>query len=186
MTETPEQTRGADIGPSASSRSKRQRYTLIEQALIGVCLTMFLAMIVATLGQVLFRYVLEVSVSWTEEAARALFVLSMVMSMAFAYREKEHIVVDFLFARLPPGAQCWLGLVFNFLILAFLAFWARGALRLAELNWGSSLITVPWFRVAYFYVWELAAIALMFLYVLDETRARLRDAGNKTDGNAVG
>lgn len=176
MTGVPEQAPGADFGPSAPPPKGGPRYTLVERVLINICLAMFWAMILATLGQILFRYVLEVSVSWTEEAARALFVLSMVMSMAFAYREKEHVVVDFLFAKLPSGVQRWLGLAFNLFILAFLTFWARGALRLAELNWESSLITVPWFRVSYFYIWELAAITLLFLYVLADTRARLRRA----------
>ena len=172
---------GTDFGPSAPGGRRGPPYSRAERALIGLCLAMFVAMILATLAQILFRYVLELPLAWTEEAARALFVLSMVMSIAFAYRKREHIIVDFLFDRLPPAWQRWLGLVFNLFILAFLAFWARGAWRLAELNWGSNLIAIPFFRVGYFYVWELAAIALLFLYVVLDTLARL-----KGESGAVG
>lgn len=163
------------------------RYTVAERVLIALCLAMFCAMILATLAQILFRYVLELPLPWTEEAARALFVLAMVMTIAFAYREREHIVVDFLFVKLPRSAQRWLGIVFNLLILAFLVSWARGAWRLADVNWGSNLITIPFFRVAYFYIWELAAIALLFLYVLLDTLARIRggpDGAIGRDGDA--
>ncbi len=145
---------------------------------------MFVAMILATLGQIIFRYVLEVSVTWTEEVARSLFVLSMLMAIVFAYREREHIIVDFLYANMPPAVQRWLGIVFNLCILAFIAFAARGAWRLAELNWTSTLITVPAFSVAYFYIWQLFALALLFLYVVLDTLARVR--GNDEAATALG
>lgn len=148
-------------------------------------MALFVAMILATLAQVVFRYVLEIPVPWTEEAARALFVLSMVMSMAFAYREREHIVVDFLFVKLSPVSQRRLGLVFNLAILAFLAAWARGAWRLAEINWNSTLVTIPFFRVAYFYIWEVAAILLFLLYVVLDTIARVRGEGAGALGRDV-
>lgn len=166
----------SDFGsvPSEPGTPSAVRYNLFERALFGAAFLMFVAMILATLGQIVFRYVLEVSVTWTEEVARSLFVLSMLMAIVFAYREREHIIVDFLYANMPPVMQRWLGIVFNLCILAFIAFAARGAWRLAELNWTSTLITVPAFSVAYFYIWQLAALALLFLYVILDTRDRLR------------
>lgn len=188
MTAGPEQPKAARPGgtapppapggdPPASEGAPAGLYSLPERVLFAVTLAMFTAMIAATLAQILFRYFLQIPVTWTEEAARALFVMAMLMGMAFAYRERQHVIVDFLFVKLPPPLQRWLGVLFNLLILLFLAFWARGAVRLAEINWGSSLITVPFFRVAYFYIWELLAIALFFLYVLLDTAARVAGRG---------
>lgn len=142
------------------------RLTLAERAIEVVTLVMFVAVLLATLAQVFFRYVAEIPVPWTEELARTLFVLAMLTGIALAYREREHVVVDFLFLRLPPPARRIVKLVFDAAILILLVIWARGALALAELNWGSTLITLEFFRVAYFYLWELFAIALMVLYVL--------------------
>lgn len=173
-----------DSGGPAADDTPAGLYTLPERLLFAVTLAMFTAMIGATLAQILFRYFLQIPVTWTEEAARALFVMAMLMGMAFAYRERQHVIVDFLFVKLPAPLQRWLGVVFNLLILVFLGFWARGALRLAEINWGSSLITVPFFRVAYFYIWELLAIALFFLYVLLDTAARV--AGRAPYAEAAG
>ncbi|MCB1384756.1 MAG: TRAP transporter small permease [Nitratireductor sp.] len=163
---------GVDFDPPAGG-VPQVSYSPPERMLIWLCLAAFCAMILAALGQVVFRYVLEIPVAWTEEAARVLFVLCMVMSIAFAYREHEHVVVDFLFAGFPAGIQRGLALVFNLCIVAFLGFWARGAWRLAELNWNSTLTTIPFFRVSYFYIWELAAIGLLFLYVLLDTRDQI-------------
>ena len=165
---------GSDFEPPSAAAARTPAYTLAERLLIRLCLLLFSAMIVATLAQILFRYVLQLPLPWTEEAARALFVLSMVMSMAFAYREREHIVVDFLFDQMPAPVRRWLGFVFDVAIIGFLVFWARGAWRLAELTWNSRLITISFFRVGYFYAWEVAAIALLLLYVLLDMARRAR------------
>lgn len=173
-----------DGSDARSSGGRRQPpYSLFEKAVFGLALGMFVAMILATLAQIVFRYVLEVPVAWTEEAARSLFVLAMLMGIAFAYREGEHVVVDFAFARLPPAVRRRLAILFNLLILGFIAFSARGAWRLAELNWTSTLITIPFFRVAYFYVWQLAALALLFVYVVLDTLAQVRARGPAVGGN---
>lgn len=145
-------------------------YTLPERLLIGAAFVMFAAMIAATLGQVLFRYFLQISVPWTEEAARALFVMANLTGIAIAYREREHIIVDFLFTRLPPKLQRGLSVLFSLMTLGFLAFWARGSWAMVGRNWNVELITAAWFRVAYFYVWELGMIALMAVYILLDIR----------------
>jgi len=135
---------------------------------------MFILMGLSTLAQILFRYFIQSPLPWTEEAARSLFVLSMLMAIAFAYREREHIVVDFLFNKMPARARRIAGIVFNIAILMFLGFWARGAVQLADLNWNSTLITLPFFRVSYFYIWEIAAIVLTAIYVVLNTAALTR------------
>jgi len=150
------------------------RYTLLERVLHLVTLVMFIGVLVAALGQVLVRYVLQIPVPWTEELARALFVLSMLTAIAFAYREREHVVVDFLFVRLPGPLKIAATLLFDAAILLFLAIWARGAVALMDLNWGSTLITLEFFRVGYFYLWELVAIGLMAIYVLLDIARTLR------------
>lgn len=152
----------------------RPGYTRFERVLFAATLAMFIAMILATLTQILFRYFLKITLPWTEEAARSLFVLSMLTGMAFAYREREHVVVDFLFRKLPATIRGFLSVVFSLTILVLLAAWLRGAWQLAVLNWNATLITVPFFRVGYFYLWEMGAIILLATYVLLDLRTALR------------
>lgn len=166
----------------AQTAPERVRYTLIERILFGSALTMFILMGLSTLAQILFRYFIQTPLPWTEEAARTLFVLSMLMAIAFAYREREHIIVDFLFNKLPAQIRRAAGIGFNIAILAFLGFWARGAIVLAELNWNSTLVTLPFFRVSYFYIWEIGAIALTAIYVLLNTAALVRGDAAATAG----
>lgn len=134
----------------------------------------FVGMLLASLGQVLFRYVLEIPVPWTEELARVLFVVAMLLGMAIAIREREHIVVDFLLLKLSPRGRARLACLFDALILAFLLAWARGSAGLIDLNWNSHLVALSWIRVAYLYIAELLAVALMTVFVLADLLAEAR------------
>lgn len=150
---------------AAGSLRLRQAWRLVEKGLEAVTLTLFVVMLLAALGQVAFRYLLEIPVPWTEELARTLFVAAMFTGMAFAARDREHIVVDFLLVKYAPALRRVIECLFDLAILAFLVLWARGAIALAELNWTATLITIPWFSVGWLYLWELLGIALMALYI---------------------
>jgi len=139
---------------------------ILEKILEAVTMVGFIGMLLATGGQVMFRYVLQVPVPWTEELARMLFIVTMFLGIAIAIREQEHIVVDFLFKKLPTGTQA-LGLIlFNGSVFVFLCFLARGTVIMMRVTWGSYMIAIDWVRTGYLYFAELIAILFMMLYVL--------------------
>jgi TRAP-type C4-dicarboxylate transport system permease small subunit len=151
---------------------------LVAKAIELVGLVMFVAVLLVTLLQVLARY-LEISLPWTEELARILFLAAMTLGIAVAIQRREHIVVDFLLGRWPARTQAAALIAFDCAILLLLAIWLDGARRLIALNLGSSFITVPWIPVSALYAVEACAIALMMLFVsadlIVQTR-RYRDA----------
>lgn len=136
-----------------------------ERTVETIGLICFAAMLLATIGQVLFRYVLEWPVLWTEEAARVLFLLAMMCGFVIAQRRGEHIVVDFLRARLPPRPAAAVGALFDLVVLAFLLLLLRGAVRMVELTWGSAFITIPWFTSAHLHLAQVACLAALALLV---------------------
>lgn len=130
----------------------------------GVALAAFIAMMVCTLLQVFARY-LHFALDWTEELARILFLGAVMIGMAVAIRHREHIVVDFVFARLSARAQAAASVVFDIAILVLLVVWLRGALWLLQLNLGTTFVTLPWLPVSWLYAVEAFGIALMILFV---------------------
>lgn len=136
-----------------------------ERTVEAIGLVCFAAMLLATVAQVLFRYVLEWPVLWTEEAARVLFLLAMMCGFVIAQRRGEHIVVDFLRARLPPRPAAAVGALFDLVVLAFLLLLLRGAVRMVELTWGSAFITIPWFTSAHLHLAQIACLAGLALLV---------------------
>ena len=146
----------------------------LDLALLWLAMAAFIVMMLAVLGQILFRYVLEISVPWTEELARLLFVQSMLIGMALAIRRHEHIVVDFLFVRLPPRLRDLVGLLFGVAILLLLLLLTTGAASMIGRNWDARLVSLRFVRVGYLYVGLVGCFALMAFYTASNLTTRLR------------
>ena len=162
---------------------RKINYTLPERAVLGAAVVMFIIMIVLTISQVIFRYVLQIPVPWTEEAARVLFILAVLSGFAFAYREDEHIFVDFLFDQYPEKLKRIVSILFKLSILGFLAFWLRGTWQLISVNWNNELITIPWFRVAYLYIWEFIMLLLLGVYIVIDLKKLILNKYALSQGN---
>jgi TRAP-type transport system small permease protein len=164
------------MAPEMAVSSYRDRLTgWIVRVLetVGVC--GFVLMMLATLLQVAARH-LHVSIDWTEELARILFLASIMIGIAIAIPRRQHIVVDFIYAAASPRTQTALSLAFDLAMLVLLIVWLRGAWRLMELNAGTTFVTVPWLPVSFLYGVEVFGVALMILFVLADMGARARRA----------
>lgn len=133
----------------------------------------FVAMMLATLLQVLARY-LEISIDWTEELARILFLTSIMIGVAIAIRRGQHIAVDFIYAAASPRTQAALSVGFDLATLLLLAIWLRGAWRLLGLNQGTTFVSVPWLPVSFLYGVEAFGVALMIVFVLADLVGRVQ------------
>lgn len=153
--------------------------TILDRTLVAVAVAAFIGMMLATGAQVIFRYVLEISVGWTEELARVLFTTAIFLGIAIATRERQHIVVDFLFKRLGPRSRRAVGFIFDFIILAILMSMLRGAITMVDLTWESYMIAMPWMRTGYLFLVECVAIGLVMFYVAIDLAGRL-------SGGAIG
>ena len=147
------------------SRLKQHFFSIIEKFLEVVTMVGFIGMLLATGGQVLFRYALQISVPWTEELARILFIQTMFFGIAIAIRENEHIIVDFLFKKMNSQLQAVGQFVYNTTIFIFLCFLARGTLAMTKMTWGSYMIALDWVRTGYLYMGEFIAIIFMMIYI---------------------
>lgn len=138
---------------------------LLDRIVETVATAAFIVMFAAALLQVLVRYVLHVPVPWTEELARVLFTLAMLLGIALAIRKGEHIRVEALAERLPRRGRLLLELAFQLLILLLLLMLARGTLRMLGVTWNTHLIALGWLRNGHLYLAQLVAIGLMILYL---------------------
>lgn len=164
-----------------NSRSHRALLRNVTHLVTGVALVGFCGMLLSTWAQILFRK-LAISVDWTEELARILFITSVFLGIAIGVAEKRHIVVDFLLNRLPPRLRALVGMLFNAVILVFLIFLLRGAAAMVSVTWESYMIAISWLRTGYLYFIECVAIVLTILYVLygfvESFKAFLSGAGD--------
>ena len=72
--------------------------------------------------QVIFRYVLNNSLTWSEELARYIFIWLIWLGTSISMKSKEHIRMDMLSNALHGKAKVGLDLFSNILMLAFCVF----------------------------------------------------------------
>jgi TRAP-type C4-dicarboxylate transport system, small permease component len=83
--------------------TKRKRPSFeIEEVLLSI---MLLSMLVICSMQVIWRYVIQMSLSWSEELARYIFVWLVWLAAAYATKKMRHLRISFLKEAAPQKYQ---------------------------------------------------------------------------------
>lgn len=144
----------------------RKLFGWLDRVSEGVA-TGFLALVVILcIAQVIFRYVLSISVNWTEELARAMFVWLAFLGSAVTLIRNEHIRIDFLLRRLPGWMHTVGELIIYTLIAWFLYGVFRGSLRMIEVTRHMEMSAVPYMKVAHLYMIFPVSIVLMWIHLI--------------------
>ena len=94
------------------------RVNLATEIVVGLLLG---ATVCVTFLQVVFRYVLDSSLSWSEEFSRYVFIWIIFLGTAAAVRRAEHMAVDALVDRLSPRGRRWADVAIALIGVAFFA-----------------------------------------------------------------
>jgi TRAP-type C4-dicarboxylate transport system permease small subunit len=123
--------------------------------------------------QIVFRYVLNAPLVWTEEAARYLYIWACYLGAAVALRRGNHIVIALVLERLPPRLGRAVALGTQALGLVFFGALAVLGVQLMERTHTIEAITVP---VPWSVIYAAAPVGatLMFLQTLEGIGGTLR------------
>jgi TRAP-type C4-dicarboxylate transport system permease small subunit len=129
-----------------------------EAALAG-----FICMLVLVTLQVFFRYVLEVSVPWTEEAARWFYAYQIFLGCAIAAREgmdvRTTLILDRLPDRLKAAVECLVA-------VGGLVFFGGIAYGGAVMIWAVSAVEAGSFRLSMSYLYVAIPVSFTLLFLL--------------------
>ena len=64
--------------------------------------TCYVVIVVVGFSQVLFRFAFHISLAWSEEVVRYVFIWSVFLTAALAFNLDSHIVIDFMITWYPP------------------------------------------------------------------------------------
>ena len=103
----------------------------------ALCIALLIGALAAMGLGVFFRYVLNDSLSWTEEISRYGLVYITYIGCATAVRRRSHIRIDLIERLLPPAGQRVVAIFVDLMMLAFLAFMAINAFRIMDVLWTS-------------------------------------------------
>ena len=99
------------------------KHTIVLRALLSVTKLSIIAisvvMVIVTLAQVIFRYVIAAPLPWSEELARYCFVWIVFLGGAVGLARGIHLGVDLLVNQTPPAVRRGLDALTSALIAAF-------------------------------------------------------------------
>ncbi|API93091.1 TRAP transporter small permease [Virgibacillus pantothenticus] len=104
-------------------------------------------MVLVIFLQVVMRYVLGSSLSWSEELARYCFIWSVYIGISYGVKRKRHISVDVLLVMLKERGRLILTILTNclFIIFATIIIYYGADITIRLLSWGqdSPALQIP-------------------------------------------
>ena len=147
---------------------------------IGTVLSVISVGIVVILGilQVLFRFVLKISVPWTEEMMRALFIYIVFFGLILVERENGEVRTTMLIEKLPYKAyHVWesvvavLSILFNVLVLV-------GCFQAMKVT-NTTLSALPQISMRMFFYPMVISLPLMVIYQIYHMIGHIRKLSGK-------
>lgn len=134
--------------------------------------------------QVFMRYVMEDSLSWSEELARYLFVFFVYAGISYGVKMKRHVRVEAFTMWLPDKAQAVIRIVADLLFLVFALFLVRygyeTASRIFRLKQISPALELP---MGYVYATLPFCFVLVTIRLVQSLYGQISDlARGKTEG----
>jgi len=97
---------------------------LRRQPLEAAICAILVAIVSVTFAQVVFRYALQVSLTWSEELARFLLMWLAALSSAYAFKIRSHFALRFVVDRFGERTQRHIGTLVMALVSLFLLVFA--------------------------------------------------------------
>jgi TRAP-type C4-dicarboxylate transport system permease small subunit len=73
-----------------------------DKGLAAIVATSYVTIVIVGFSQVLFRFAFHISLAWSEEVVRYVFIWSVFFTAALAFNLDTHIVIDFMTTWYPP------------------------------------------------------------------------------------
>jgi TRAP-type C4-dicarboxylate transport system permease small subunit len=86
---------------------------------MSLCVLLVLIVAIAFM-QVVFRYVIKISLGWSEELARFLFMWLAGLGAAYAFKTRSHFALTFVVDRFPKSTRGLVGHLVSLTMTAFL------------------------------------------------------------------
>lgn len=126
-----------------------------SSAIAGI---LMIYLVASTLVGVFFRFVLGNPIAWIYEASIVSFSWIIFFGVAMAFKNNEHMSLEFVIANLKPLAEYILRQIINVVCLSFMIIGMYHATRIAARTWAQMYNTIPLPSGVFYLSFPLAAI----------------------------
>ncbi|MDO5495602.1 MAG: TRAP transporter small permease, partial [bacterium] len=118
--------------------------TWVTWILAGICLVLFVFLVVVVTWQVFTRQVLNNAAPWTTEAASYTFVVLSLFAAAYVFGERGHIAVEMMVEKFAPAAQKITVVIVELLVIFFVfASFIIGGMAVASGSSNQDIASLP-------------------------------------------
>jgi len=130
-----------------------------------ICICIFSLLLISADIQVFTRYIMNSSLSWTEEIARFAFIWLTMLGASIALKNQSHAVISIVLDHMPKKIRKGLNIIIDLLILFFCVIMIIQGIRMAILtkDQPSPAVHIP---MAYIYISVSIGGLSMFFYKL--------------------
>jgi TRAP-type C4-dicarboxylate transport system permease small subunit len=149
---------------------------MLERLADALLIALFLLIFALVLAQVVFRYVLNDPLVWSEELARLAFIWVAMLAWGLGSRRHSHIAITFVPDMLPRVPRLLLAVAVQILIIVLCALlvWHGWTLTARNIDLPMVTIDVPY---AIVYVIVPVGAAIVICYALAEIHRLLAELG---------
>lgn len=133
-----------------------------------LCIILLVVITFLALAQVLFRYVLQISVPWTEEFSRLLYGVLIFNGVVLLEAEKSQMKTTFLIDLMPKKVSYIIQIVLNILSIGFLLLMIIGSLRMVNSSWDITLGSLPFISQAVIYIPVILCMPFAIYYLVKQ------------------
>ncbi|HZK04412.1 MAG TPA: TRAP transporter small permease [Actinomycetaceae bacterium] len=136
---------------------------ILELVLAGICLVLFVLLVIVVSWQVFTREVLQDTAPWTTEAAQYTFVVLALFAAAYVFGERGHIAVEMFVERFAPAGQKVAAVAIE-LVVSFFIFsvFILGGSLVAQGLWNQTLSTLPLTVGNIYVVMPIAGVIILY------------------------
>lgn len=159
----------------------RRVRAILRHPLETILCVLLVSLVVVTFAQVVTRYVLYFSLSWSEELARYLLMWLSMLSAAYGFKMKAHFSIVFIMNRFPASVRPVMSIVVSILVCVFLSVFV---VKSAEITYmvRDQVGPATGFSKAIPYSSAVVGGVLMLYYIVRNTWHEWR--GRDTDGSS--
>lgn len=146
-----------------------------DRAVLAAAVLCSVVMVAVAFAQVVFRYVLQAPLIWSEEFARYAFVWATNFAAAAGMRSGSHVAIDLCVARLGRASRRAVDAAARTIAVVFLAVIGTNGIRLALLTFGQTS-PIMGFPMGYMHLAVPLGCGLMIINLLRDLFAPAGEA----------
>jgi TRAP-type C4-dicarboxylate transport system permease small subunit len=149
---------------------RTRAWALLDATIDAACTISCLAIVFISFIAVIFRYVFNNSLTWSEELTRYMFIWIVFLGAAVSVRQRANIAIDLFTGRVGPRGERLLTIIeraatIAFALLVVVPGWTFVRIGMSNL---SPALEIP---MGVVYAAPVVGCALMIVYVLRRARA---------------